>query len=97
MCRWTMDAAERYAFILELRRNGATLQTIGDRLNITRQRVWWLLQGRAQRQARGRPCPACGAKSKVWRTHPPDKGGVTKREHRCMKCPHLWVSRQVDE
>lgn len=88
-----MTPKERYDFICELRRNGATLQHIANRLGVSRQAIEHVVNGR--QRVSGRPCPRCHGSSRVLRTFPPTLEH-TKRSHRCKHCGHEWMSYQRD-
>lgn len=98
-----MDTSERNQLILELRRNGASLQQIADRTGISAQRVCRIVQTRgavddeADRDGRGQglPCPECSGHSRTIRTFRPTKDG-RKRRHLCLSCGHRWNSNQVN-
>jgi hypothetical protein len=97
------DVATRNALIIELRRNGATLQQISDRVRLTPAQVCRIIQTKGRddqayvRTGRGQgmPCPLCGGHSRTTHTFDPGAAGRIRR-HECLSCAHIWKSLQVN-
>lgn len=94
-----MTPKERYDFICELRRNGATIQHIAASLGVSPQRVSSIMKENRERGGRGQgiPCPECGGDSRTIRTLPWNKRKKRlRRRHKCLSCGFRWSSDQVN-
>lgn len=96
-----MDTTARNDLIQELRRNGATLEQIADRVGLSTQQVCRIVQTKGRQdeeyirsgRGQGMPCPECGGHSRTTRTYPPSNG-ARRRHHRCLNCDYDWFSEQ---
>src|SRR5687767_9201207 len=95
-----MDLSDRNALILELRRNGATLQQIADRFRISPQRAGQILEPEPVERLRGRPCPnvidghRCFGSSRVTRVWHDDKLDIGIRYRECLTCGYQWYTKE---
>lgn len=97
------DQAGRNVEVLERRKEGWTLEQIGDKYALSREQVRRILIRmtgvppipRGARK-RGRPCPYCGETSRLlWARDEPD--GTTRRRRECTSCGLRWNRIERDE